>query len=54
MFAGAAHLLWTSRPLPPVAQEVRWPSLALLLPISIIAVIIVMATIVYRHRPAPV
>jgi uncharacterized membrane protein YoaK (UPF0700 family) len=53
VFAGAAHLLWPSAPLPPVTHVVRWPSVALLLPIGIIVVVIVVAAIVYRRRPAP-
>jgi uncharacterized membrane protein YoaK (UPF0700 family) len=38
----------------PRDASVRWPSVALLLPIGIIAVVIVIAAIVYRRRQAPV
>lgn len=54
MFAGATHLLWPSGALVFLAREIRWPSAALLLPIGIIAVVTLIAALVYRRRPAPV
>jgi uncharacterized membrane protein YoaK (UPF0700 family) len=53
VFAGATHLLWPSGALLFLAREIRWPSAALLLPIGIIAVVALMAAIVYRRRPPP-
>jgi hypothetical protein len=57
VFAGAAHLWWPTVALPSVlaavAGEVRWPSAALLLPIAIVAVVILIAAIVYRRRAGP-
>jgi uncharacterized membrane protein YoaK (UPF0700 family) len=55
VFAGVAHLWWpTLLPvLGGVAGEIRWPSAALLLPITIVAVVILIAVTVHRRRPAP-
>ncbi|MGH6903978.1 MAG: YoaK family protein [Geminicoccaceae bacterium] len=54
VFAGAAHLWWPSVALPSgvtaVAGEIRWPSAALLLPIAIVAAVILIAALAYRHR----
>ena len=53
MFAGAAHLAWSSGTLAPTAHQARWPSAALVLPIGLVAAVILIAAIVYRHRPVP-
>ena len=51
MLAGVVHLWWPAvAPPPGVAGEVRWPSVVLLLPIAIVAAVILVAAIVYRHR----
>jgi uncharacterized membrane protein YoaK (UPF0700 family) len=54
VFAGAAHLWWpTLLPvLGGVAGDVRWPSAALLLPITIVAAVILIAITAHRDRPA--
>jgi uncharacterized membrane protein YoaK (UPF0700 family) len=52
IFAGAAYHLWSPAELPSLAREIRWSSLALLLPISIVAVVILTAAIVYRRHPS--
>jgi uncharacterized membrane protein YoaK (UPF0700 family) len=49
LFAAAAHYHWPSIAL----HGIRWPSVALLLPISVIAVVVLLAAIVYRRSPAP-
>jgi uncharacterized membrane protein YoaK (UPF0700 family) len=55
VFAGAAHLWWPSVALLPgmagVAGEVRWPSAALLLPITIVAAVVLIAALAYRRGP---
>ena len=52
LFAGATHLLWPSGAFLFVAREIRWPSAALLLPIGIIAVVTLIAALVYRRSSA--
>jgi uncharacterized membrane protein YoaK (UPF0700 family) len=55
-FAGIAHLWWPTITLPLVvagaAGEIRWGPAALVLPIAIVAVVTLVAAIVYRRRAA--